>query len=135
MLLVDDHVSKSLELHVGFDEGVSADEDVNLAIGEALLYLLLLTGAERAYQQFYSYVLVSKIFLEIGKMLSGQYFGWSHEACLAVVVEGYEDGEQCHEGLSTAHIALQQTIHLPTAAHIGAYFFDDSFLRSSEREG
>ena len=68
-------------------------------------------------------------------MLGGEYFGRGHEACLAAVVECDEDGEECHEGLAASHIALEQAVHLPAAAHVGAYLFYHPFLRAGEGEG
>ena len=46
VLLVDDHITQLGELHVGFDKGVGADEDVDAAVGEALLDFLLLACLE-----------------------------------------------------------------------------------------
>ena len=67
-------------------------------------------------------------------MLRRQNLGGRHDACLVTVVERYEGSHECHDGLSAAHIALKQTVHLPSAAHVAAHLADDALLRPGERE-
>ena len=135
VLFVDDHIAQLCELDVGLYKGVGADEYVDAAFGKALLDFLLLAGLERADEQFDVDIESSQHLLEVGKMLGGENLGRSHEACLAAVVECDEDGEERHEGLAASDVALEQTVHLAAAAHVGAYLFDDPFLCAGEGEG
>ena len=47
MLFVDDHHAQVLELHIGFDQGMGADEDVELTVFELFVdeTTILLRGA------------------------------------------------------------------------------------------
>ena len=68
-------------------------------------------------------------------MLFGQYFGGRHDARLVAVVEGYEHGHERHEGLAGAHVALQQSVHLPAGAEVYSDFAHHALLGVGEGEG
>ena len=68
-------------------------------------------------------------------MLLGQYLCGGHQACLIAVVESNEHRHECNECLARAHIALQESVHLPSRAHVGPDFVHDTFLCTSEFEG
>ena len=57
-----------------------------------------------------------------------------HHARLATVVRSYEHGHQCDKRLSAAHIALQQAVHLPSAAHVAPHLAHHPFLRPRKAE-
>ena len=61
-------------------------------------------------------------------MLIGQDFGGCHHARLVVIVERNEHTHQRHQRLSATHIALQQTIHLATRAHVATYLLQHTLL-------
>ena len=67
-------------------------------------------------------------------MLLGEYLGWCHDARLIAVAERDEHGHKCHEGLSAAHVALQQAVHLTARAHVVAYLVHDALLRTGQLE-
>ena len=68
-------------------------------------------------------------------MLLGQYLCWRHDACLIAIVQCDEHRHECHKGLSTAHITLQQPVHLPSGAHVLTDFADDTLLGICQLEG
>ena len=61
-------------------------------------------------------------------MLGGEYLGGGHQACLCAVVEGDEHAQQCDKGFAAAHVALQQSVHLLSGAHVGANLLYDALL-------
>ena len=67
-------------------------------------------------------------------MLRRQNLRGRHHARLATVVRSYEHGHQCDKRLSAAHIALQQAVHLPSAAHVAPHLAHHPFLRPRKAE-
>ena len=68
-------------------------------------------------------------------MLFGQDLGGCHDTSLEAVVQGDEHSHQGYEGLTTAHIALQQTVHLPAGAHVLTNLVHHALLGACQREG
>ena len=66
------------------------------------------------------------------QVLFGEDFRRCHHTSLIAVVECNEHRHQRHKRLSTAHIALQQAVHLPSRAHIGTNFAHHALLRPRE---
>ena len=71
----------------------------------------------------------------MARCCSAKIFCRGHYAGLKAVVDGDEHGHQCHERLAAAHVALQQTVHLLSRAHVFSYFLNDTFLCACERKG
>src|SRR6056297_3583364 len=67
-------------------------------------------------------------------MLLCQNFCRNHQGSLIAVVNGNKHTHQRYEGLSAAHIALQESIHVFAAAHVAPDFFDYPFLSVCELE-
>jgi hypothetical protein len=67
-------------------------------------------------------------------VLIGKDFRRCHDACLVAIIDGNKAAYKCHECLTATDIALQQSVHLSSAAHIVVYLSYHSFLRSCERE-
>ena len=68
-------------------------------------------------------------------MLLRQDFGGCHHTGLVAVVKGQEHHHESHDGLPAAHIALEQAVHLMTAAHVDADLTDHALLRVGQRKG
>ena len=67
-------------------------------------------------------------------MLVSQNFGGCHHTSLITIIQRYQHTHQCHQRFSTAYIPLQQTVHLLTAPHIPAYFFQYTLLGTCQFE-
>ena len=67
-------------------------------------------------------------------MLPCQYLGGRHDAGLITVVKRDQCCHECDYRLATAHISLQQTVHLLAAAHVMAHLADDPLLGTREWE-
>ena len=135
VLLVDDNKAEVTELDIVLDEGMGADEEVNLAFGKLLLYLFLGGGTQRAGKEFDPHPYSFEHTLEGVEMLSGEDFGRSHETSLTTIVDSQQHAHQSHQRLATAHITLHEAVHLAATAHILADFLHHAFLRSGEGEG
>ena len=103
--------------------------------GETIQNLLALLALHDARQQFYSDIHPFQKFTDGLQMLFGKNLGRCHEACLVTVVQGYEHSHQRHERLARTHVALQQTVHLLAAAHVGSYLVHHPFLGARQFEG
>ena len=135
VLLVDDDKAQVGEVDRIFEQGMGADEQVDLA-GEQPLEnggppLLgdrpgekLDAQPQRLDHRFQPLV-----------VLGGQYLGGGHQASLVAVVDGDKHAHEGHQGFAAAHVALQQPVHLPAAAHVGPYLFDDPLLGLGELKG
>lgn len=68
-------------------------------------------------------------------MLLGKDFRRCHDTSLVAVVEGNEHRHQSHQSLATAHVTLQQAVHLPAGASVLTNLTDDPFLCLRQLEG
>ena len=132
MLLVHHHESQFAELHRVFNHGVCSHEDVHAAAGESVEHGLAPFALHDAGEQFHPYVHVAQKLAYRGEMLFGENFRRCHYASLVSVVESYQHCHQCHESLSAAHVALQQPVHLPSAAQVAPYLPHHPFLGVGE---
>ena len=135
VLFVDDDESQTGKLHGVLDDGMCADEDVGGAVEQCVEYLLTAFPLHHTCQQGYADRHVAEKLHDGLQMLFGQDFRRCHDAGLVTVVDGDEHRHQCHEGLAAADVALQQTVHLPAAAHVLAYLADDALLGFGQLEG
>ena len=134
MLLVDDDHGKIVKLYILLDDGMSANQYVERAVDERLVYLFSFFGASATGQKshFDTDRLCPLCYGLI--VLTGEDFCRGHEAGLCLIVDGYEHSHKGHHRLATAYVTLQKTIHLSAGAHIGANLFDDALLSISELE-
>ena len=63
-------------------------------------------------KQRYVDIHVSDKAVDALEMLHGKDFGRSDKGCLIAIIQGYEHTQQCHKGLSAAHITLKKSVHL-----------------------
>ena len=111
-----------------------ADEDVDVAREQPFVYLFAFAFACRAGEQFDADADAFAHFAERLIVLCGKDFGRRHQACLEAVVDSHQCRHQRHDGLSAADVALQQSVHLTSAAHVGAYLFEHALLRPGQGE-
>ena len=76
-----------------------------------------------------------QLFADFFVMLCGQYFCGRHQTRLVLVVLGDEHDKKRNDGLAAAHIALQQAVHLVSAAQIGTDLLNDTLLRVGQFKG
>ena len=69
------------------------------------------------------------------KMLARQDFGWRHERRLAAGLDHRCGGEQGHEGLARADVAMEEPQHAVRLRQVGDDVFDRALLRRRERIG
>ncbi len=132
VLFVDDDEAEVGEPHGVFDDGVGAYEDVDGAVEESGMDFAAFSGGGGSCEQP---DVDSDCSGESGyglEVLCGKDFGWSHQACLGAVVDGYEHAQERHESFAAADVALKQTVHLASGGHVGTDFFYDPLLCSGE---
>ena len=135
MLLIDDNHSQLCKLYGVLDDGVGAYKNLDATVEQAFEHLLASFALDDTGQQFHSDI---HSFQKVGdglQVLFGENLRRCHDTRLITVVEGDEHRHQGHQCLSAAHIALQQTVHLSTRAHILADLPDDALLGFCERKG
>ena len=116
-------------------DGMSADEEVDLAPLKTLFDLSFCRRLDRTREQFHADAQTLKHLCDVEVMLGGQNFGRCHHAGLEAVVDGYQHAKQRHQRFATAHVALQQPVHLMAALHVIANLFHHPFLRIGQRKG
>jgi hypothetical protein len=67
-------------------------------------------------------------------VLLGEELGGGHDRSLIAVLHGQERGKKSNDRLAAAYIALEQTVHLPIADHVGNYLSQRRSLRVGECE-
>ena len=135
MLLVDHHHAQPGKLDGVFNDRMSAHQDVDCSVQQSVQYLLSLLAFDDACQQCHADGHVVQEVHDGLQVLFGQYLRRRHDASLITIVQGDEHGHQCHQCLARAHIALQETVHLSSTAHVLAYFADDALLCLGQGEG
>ena len=85
LLLVDDEQAQVVESYVLLQQLVGADEQVHLALGRALQYILGLLGAAEAAQHLHRYGKAAEAAHGGGVMLLGQHRGGHQDCCLLAV--------------------------------------------------
>ena len=118
LLLVDNQQSQVLELQFFVCNGVGADEDVYLAVGHVLVYLVLLLGGAEAVQVVDPHRHVLQAFAEGVVVLEGQHRAGHQHSHLLRVAAGLEGGAYGHFGLAEAHVAAHQTVHRRLLLHV-----------------
>ena len=135
VLLIDHHHTETGKLHRVFNDGMGTDEYLHLACQQTVENLLAFLSLHHTSQQFHADGHVAQEVADGLQVLFGQDFRGRHDAGLIAVVQGDEHGHECHEGLARPYVTLQQTVHLPTAAHVLAYLLDDALLGTRQFEG
>jgi hypothetical protein len=137
VLFVDHQQAEVLELHVGLQQAVGADDDVDLPGGEAAQGLALLGGGLEARQRLDPHRVALAALAEGDEVLLGEDRGRHQHRHLAAVHHRQEGGPQRHLGLAVADVAADQAVHRLAAAHVAEHVVDRLLLvrRLLEREG
>ena len=135
MLFVNHHHAEACELHGVLNDSVRADKNLYFASQESVEHLLAFFAFHNACQQFHPYGHVAQEISDGLQMLFGQYLGGCHDTGLVTVVQCDEHRHEGHECLAASHVALQQPVHLATAAHVLSYLADDALLGSCQFKG
>ena len=134
VLLVDDSQSQVAELHRVLDEGMGANEYLQLATHQCLVNSCALTLTGRARQE--SHLDTDSVGQrpDSFQMLTSQYFGGCHDAGLVSIIQGNQCGHESDNRLTATHISLQEAVHLLSAAHVMAHLADNTLLRPGKRK-
>ena len=135
VLLVDHHHPQRAKLHIVLDQRMSANEDVQTPGHQFLMDQIALFLAGGSGEEAHIDAERSRHLAYRFEMLGGEDLRRGHQARLEAVVERHEHRHERHDGLARTHIALQEAVHLPSRAHIGANLAEHPLLRSGEREG
>ena len=128
LLLVDDDEAEVLELDGLAEERMGADDNVDAALGDALLHprQFLRRNQTRGLRD------VDRVALQaLGEglgVLAGEQRGRHHDGDLFAVHGGDEGGAQRHLGLAEADVAADQPVHRPAGAEIVEHGGDGGLL-------
>jgi hypothetical protein len=118
VLLVDDDEPKAGELDVLLDQPVGADDDVDLALGQALQRRRLLLRGPEARQLGDPRRPGGEAVGELEEMLLRQQRRRHQYRHLLAAHHRHEGGAQGDLGLAEADVAAHQTIHRLAGAHV-----------------
>ena len=119
LFLVDHHQAQVVGVDVGREEPVRADQDVDVALGEALERLALLRGRHEAREYAHVQVKGGKARKEGLEMLLRQDRGGAQDHDLLAVLAALEGGPERHFRLAEADVAAEKTIHRARGLHVG----------------
>ena len=135
MLLVDDDQAEVFEGDLLLEQRVRADQDVDVARLERVEDLGALASALAAREQRNAQASRRAEAADGLKMLARQQFGRRHQCRLRAGLDRRRHGEERHDRLAAADIALEQAQHAAGAREIGVDLGERAGLRAREREG
>ena len=135
MLLVDDGEAEVLELDILLNQGVGADGDLHQPFGHQLLELHFFPGGEAAGEQGGDVAQLAENLFEGEAVLGGEDFRRREHGHLVAVLDGDDGGFGGDDGLTAAHVALQQAVHGMGRRHILSDLFEDALLGAGGLEG
>ena len=118
LLLVDDQQPEVLRAHVAREQPVGADQDVDLALGEALDGLALLGGGAEARDVLDRERVVAQALGERAEVLLGEDRRRHQHQHLLAGVGRLERGAQRDLGLAVADVAADQPVHRALGLHV-----------------
>ena len=128
LLLVDDQQAEVLELDGLAEQRVGADDDVDRAVGDALLDRgQLLAGTSREACPILHREAAEALGEGLG-VLARQQRGRHHHRHLLAVHRRDEGGAQRHLGLAEADVAADQPVHRPAGGEIVEHGVDRGLL-------
>ena len=134
VLLVDDGKAELPKHHRILYHGMRAHEDVYAAVGKARQDLLALLTFDDTRQQLHPDIHTLKEVANGLQVLLGENLRGSHDTSLEAVVYGDEHGHKRHKGLATAHVPLEQAVHLTARPHVVTNLVHHSLLSSRQLE-
>ncbi len=118
MLLVDDHEAQVLELDVGLQELVGADDEVDLAAREPFERGLGFLAVRKRESSAMRTGKSAKRSLNVWKCCSASSVVGTRRADLLAVRQRHERGAQRDLGLAEAHVAADESIHRLARRHV-----------------
>ena len=100
-----------METHRRFQKRVRADQDIDLALMEALQQRITFLAFDAARQQGDAYAKRLEQRRERLGMLGGKYLGRCQDSRLETVTGGLAGGNPRDDGLTGSDIALKQAVH------------------------
>ena len=128
MFFVDDHQAEVLELDVGLDQLVGADDQIDAAVGQPGERCLHFLRAAKARQLGDLDRPVGEAVGKILEMLLGQERRRDQDRDLAVIHQRDERGAQRHFGLAETHVAAHQPIGRFVAGQVADHGVDRRLL-------
>ena len=119
VLLVDDGDRERREAHVGLDQRVRADDQLQLAAAELADHVGAPRGGRRAGQQRGRHGLARHQRLDRREVLLGQHLGRRHQRRLVAVLDGAQHRCQRDDRLARADLAHQQPLHRAGLREVG----------------
>ena len=118
MLLIDDEQPEILERHVGREEPVRADDDVHLAIRDALHQRRHVLRAAEAGQHLDADGVVREALAKCASMLLGKNRRGHQDDGLFACLHRFEGRADRHFSLAVAHVSDQETVHGACTLHV-----------------
>ncbi len=136
LLLVDDHQAEVLVAQAGLQQPVRADDDVDLAGGQALDDRLGVQAVGEPGQALHGHREGVHALGERVEVLLGEQRGRHQHGDLLAVLHGLERGAHGDLGLAVADVAADDPVHRDAAHHVGLDLVDGRHLvgRLGERE-
>ena len=128
LLLVDHDEAEVLERDGLAEHGVGADDDVDAALGEALLHLALLGGAHHARELADPDRQAGEALAEDARVLAGEQRRRHDDRGLLRVDRRGEGGAQRHLRLAEADVAADEPVHRPAGAEVVERRLDRALL-------
>ncbi len=135
VLLVDDGQRQIAEHDVILKQRMGADDEIDVADGEAGEDFRPLLAALAAGQDGDANAGGLGEFLYGGEVLPRQDFGWRHQRRLPAGFDHGRGGKQRHYGFSRADVAVKKSQHPVWLRKIGDNIGDGALLRRRERVG
>ena len=110
-------------------------QDVDVARHESFEHSPTLLSLHGSRKEFHTHRQIAQKFTQGVEVLLSQDLRRCHDARLTTIVNSDECHHQCHECLTTAHIPLQESVHLSSRLHVGTNLTDDTFLSFGQLEG
>ena len=128
LLLVDDDQAQGAKGNGLGQQGVGADDDVDLTAFEILLDLAGPALGDQPRELFDPHRQAGEALAKVLVMLQGQQRRRRHDRHLKASQRRHEGGPECDLGLAETHIAADQTVHRLARSHIGQHLVDGAPL-------
>ena len=133
VLLIDNHETEIGKIHALLEQGMCADEDVDMPVAQpgedvTARRALFAAGQEGGLE--------AGLFGQRANgchVLAGQHFGRHHQRRLRAGFAGAGHGHQRHDRLARADIALEQAQHALAGGHVRGNLVERSRLRPGQR--
>src|SRR5205085_1891250 len=131
LLLVHDHQTQVLELHVLRKQTMSADRDIDLARRNVGDYFFQVLGRSKAAEHLDPHRKWLEAVLKRLEMLEAEDGRRSQHCDLLPIPQGLERGPHHHFRLAESYVAAEQPVHGLPALHISLDILDGGKLISS----